>query len=373
MKTLRGKSTGHFKPIIGIASAGRPFYDRANYIYVGAKQGIETLGYAGIVISGERGGVFQPDGVTNVNDIDIINNGDILRITEDGRAAIVWDINSSQNAFLLTESCNCKCLMCPQPPKRHDPNLLVDAENILTLLKGKKIECICITGGEPTLTGDLFFSFLSRCVTEHPESEIDILTNGKTFSHLDFVRKISSISTANVLFCVSLHSDIPYIHDKIVDNEGSFEKTENGIYNLAMCGLNIEIRHVVTKLNFKRLLSFAQHIYNYFPFCNHYAIMGMEFTGFAELNMNNIGISPHEYKDELTDTILYLNRRGMPVSIYNIPLCLCDDRVRCFARSSISSWKNTFLPECKGCSRKTECAGFFSTSAVLPREHIHPI
>ena len=189
---------------------------------------------------------------------------------------------------------------------------------------------------------------------------------------MDFVERIAEIDTSNVIFCVSLHGDNPRLHDTIVSKPGSFEKTEAGIYNLARKGIKIEIRHVITKLNYKRLPQMARHMYNYMPFCEHYAFMAMELYGDAIKHIDCIMINPTQYKSELSDAALLLERACLPVSLYNIPLCMADERVRHLARQSISTWKNIFTQGCDECSQKSECSGFFATSERIPVEDITP-
>lgn len=168
--------------------------------------------------------------------------------------------------IFLTGKCNVSCLMCPQPPSDFDNLAYGEARKILKLLQGRRISNICLTGGEPTLAKDKFIEFLAQCVAQHPESYISVLTNGRTLADIDFVERIAEIVTPNVIFCVSLHGDNPRLHDVIVNKTGSFEKTETGIYNLARKSVRIEIRHVITKMNYKRLPQMARHIYNYMPF-----------------------------------------------------------------------------------------------------------
>jgi His-Xaa-Ser system radical SAM maturase HxsC len=263
--------------------------------------------------------------------------------------------------------------MCPQPPQKHDPALFVAAARTLDLLKGKHIRTICITGGEPTLLSENFLSILRRCHTEHPGACINILTNAKKLASEKFAREIASATTANDLFCVSLHSDIDSIHDEIVGMEGSYNETQEGIYNLARNRVGIEIRHVITKLNYERLHEFAGHMYRYFPFCSHYAFMSMEMYGLAGENIESVYIDPHEYKEQLRKAVLALHKRGLYVSIYNTPLCLCHEAVRSFSRASISSWKNIWVEACDSCSAKDICCGFFSTSAIPISRYINPI
>lgn len=197
------------------------------------------------------------------------------------------------------------------------------------------------------------------------------MSNGKNFADLDFVEDIAKVVSAhNVIFCVSLHGDTPSLHDRIVGSTGSFEQTETGIYNLGRKGLKIEIRHVITKMNQHRLGKMAAHLYNYFPFCVHYAFMAMEMHVDAVKNADQIMAEPHEYVENLANAALMLKRGNLNVSIYNVPLCLCSPQVRDLGRKSISSWKNIYVNECEKCSCKKDCCGFFATSQKLPMEYI---
>lgn len=374
MLQYKGQSSRAFAPIIGVITrTPRPFYARKDSILVTEKLDKGSVGYKACITSGQKGFFFHPDHIYACHDIHALHDGDIVRLESDGTLYVLWEKTSRHNAFLLTEACNCCCIMCPQPPRAHMPQRLQEACAILDLLKGEQLEQICLTGGEPTLLGKDFLKFLSQCIADHPAAQIDILTNGKNFSNKEFTKNVAQIATSNVCFCVSLHSDIDILHDTIAGAKGSFSKTTQGLYNLAEYGCKIEIRHVINKYNAKYLVSFADHIYNYFPFCYHYAFMGMELYGNAAQNRDLIDISPLEYKDKLCDAILHLYRRGLPVSIYNIPLCLCHPEVRQFARQSISSWKNCYAAPCDSCDLKKNCAGFFSTSIALPINHIAPI
>ena len=52
---------------------------------------------------------------------------------------------------------------------------------------------------------------------------------------------------------------------------------------------------------------------------------------------------------------------GIPVSMYNFPLCTVPSDYRAFAVQSISDWKNAFVEECDRCNQKHNCSGFFTT------------
>ena len=100
--------------------------------------------------------------------------------------------------------------------------------------------------------------------------------------------------------------------------------------------------------------------------------MAMELHGEASKNADRIMVNPAQYKSDLADAALLLERACLSVSLYNVPLCMADERVRHLARQSISTWKNIFPLECGECLQKSKCSGFFATSARIPVEDIKP-
>ncbi len=366
MLNFIGTPSSRFPAFMGVVTTVRqPFYRRHDKVLVTDSIDAGCLGYLGVITSSvPKKSMFLPNMIGNVLNADLnrLNNGDVVRLEPTGEINVFWEIESHQNALFLTEACNCICKMCPQPPQKHDNLHYKNALRVLDLLHSRHIGEICLTGGEPTLNKKQFIDVLNRCIVEHPESNISVLTNAKTFSDIKFTYDVAGVSTANVIFCVSLHSDIDTIHDDLVGVTGSYDETQEGIYNLARHGLPIEIRHVISKANYSRLPEFSEHMYRYFPFCQHYAFMGLEVCGLAEKNFSDIYIDSHEYSEELRRAVLLLSRRGLHPSVYNVPLCSCHPEIHSFARRSISAWKNSFEESCAACSKSEDCCGFFATS-----------
>jgi len=196
-----------------------------------------------------------------------------------------------------------------------------------------------------------------------------LLTNGKRFEDLEFTRSIAEIDHPGLVYCVSLYSDTDTEHDHIVGIPGSFRQTVKGLHNLALFRQPVEIRIVIFRNNCERLPSIAEFIFRNFPFVVHVAFMGMECTGLANVNLDQVWIDPTEYALDLKTAVLHLNRRAIPVSIYNLPLCLIPQKVWGFSKNSISTWKNIYLEQCKNCRVRANCGGFFATS-VRQSEHI---
>jgi His-Xaa-Ser system radical SAM maturase HxsC len=376
MFRIVGQPSSPFAAVIGEVTTQRmPFYDRHDRILLTNEIDMGCVGYLAVLSTAPaENKFFLPRMVGEIGngDVNLFKQGDIVSVSGTGEILILWKKDSRQNSLMLTEACNCRCIMCPQPPKKHDQILFDHVVRILDLLKGKQVENICITGGEPTIISDNFLKILHRCNTEHPTAQVSILTNAKNFSDTEFSRAVAELHQDNDIFCVSLHSDIPEIHDDIVGIPGSYDETNAGIYNLAKSSFPIEIRHVVIRQNYTRLSEFAEHMYRYFPFCTHYALMSMETCGIANDNIASIYIDAYDYKSELRKAVLAMHKRGLHVSVYNTQLCLCHEDIRSFSRQSISAWKNNFHDECSICNVKKECCGFFSTSSVQSN-NISPI
>lgn len=101
--------------------------------------------------------------------------------------------------------------------------------------------------------------------------------------------------------------------------------------------------------------------------------MGLENTGFAIANDEQLWIDPMDYRDLLAEAVDILGAARVPVSVYNLPRCVLEPSVWPFAAQSISDWKNDFLPVCEDCREKPRCSGFFTTGRPRYSRGIQPI
>ena len=301
-----------------------------------------------------------------------LREGDIIKIFPDGKAYKVWEERSHQNVIFVTDRCDCRCIMCPQPPDPNAPPSRWQENRKILSMVNPKTSNICFTGGEPTLEFEQLVDLLAVCKKRFPSADLTILTNGKRFADFEKTKQLVEIGNKNVLFCVSLNGDTEDVHDQIVGVKGSFGQVIRGLYNLARFKQAIELRFVIMKQNFERLPYYAEFLYRNLPFVSHVAFMGLEYTGDAAKNLDIIRIDPTEYTNLLREAIIHLHRRQMNVSIFNVPKCLLPRDIWCFAKDSISSWKKSFLEECFSCQEKEQCCGIFATSIVLSK-NIKPI
>ena len=309
--------------------------------------------------------------VHSIGTFDHLTEHDIIAIYPSGVIQTLYRVNSHQNFLLATERCNSNCLMCSQPPKdRDDVQLLFNVYKQLIPLIPKTCFELGITGGEPTLMGNLFFELLEILNHELPNTELHCLTNGRSFAWNNMVNKLASLQMNQLMLGIPLYSDYYQVHDYIVQAKDAFNQTMQGLYNLAACGQRIEIRVVLHQQSIPRLTRLAKFIYKNLPFVEHVAFMGLEYQGYTPHNIEKLWIDPKEYMNELQESVEYLASRGMNVSIYNSQLCVLPRDIWRYNKKSISDWKNIYLPECEKCALKNECGGLFASCVTMHSSYI---
>jgi His-Xaa-Ser system radical SAM maturase HxsC len=280
---------------------------------------------------------------------------------------------SPHNTIFTTDRCNSNCIMCSQPPKEVDDSYLVE-ENIkmLSLIRASP-EYLGMTGGEPTLLGPDLIRLLQAAKEKLPDTHLHMLTNGRLYKNLSFVRRIAEVDHPSFISAIPLYADVAGVHDYIVQAHGAFDETVEGLYNAAEAGLAVEIRIVLHKQSIPRLNQLAEFIYWNLPFAVHVAFMGLENMGYVKKNWEDLWIDPVDYMDSLGAAVKYLYLRRMNVSIYNLQLCLLPQSLWSFARKSISDFKNEYLDVCAHCTVREHCSGLFLSQVHRHSEHIHAL
>jgi His-Xaa-Ser system radical SAM maturase HxsC len=304
---------------------------------------------------------------------DVVSAGDAIRVRRGGQISVLYRRKSSANTLFVTERCNSLCLMCSQPPRDDDDSWRIDEILKLLPLIDKDIPVLGITGGEPTLLGPSLREIISRVHLELPQTDLHILTNGRRFAENRFADEFA-LACGWTKWAIPIYADTAPHHDYVVQAQGAFEESLNGIYNLAERGHRIEIRCVLHAQTIGRLPQLAEFLWRNMPFVAHVALMGMEPMGYAKGNRDLLWVDPVDYAETLTRAAWYLQDRGIPTSIYNVPLCVLPKNAWELARQSISDWKITFAPACLDCDVRAKCCGFFqSAGAEWQSKGIHPI
>ncbi|GAA0251064.1 His-Xaa-Ser system radical SAM maturase HxsC [Pseudomonas rhodesiae] len=308
------------------------------------------------------------------DDYSYIDDGDIIRLSADRQSiSVLFRASSPHNSILVTEQCNHYCLMCSQPPKAADDSWILDEIESLIPLIPKDTRELGFTGGEPTTNRERFLKIISLTKSYLPRTAIHILSNGRSFKDPAFAEKYARIELHDAMIGIPVYSDDPTLHDYIVQAQGAFDETIQGILNLKRLGQKVEIRVVIHKLSVQRLPELCEFIARNLLFVDHVALMGLEMMGFTRANLDELWIDPVEYKDTLSKSVSILARYGMNISVYNHQLCLVNRDIQPYYRKSISDWKNEYAPECLSCTKQSECGGFFASGVKFGySKHLTP-
>ncbi len=319
--------------------------------------------YESIILSKGTSDLTQLKSVSNIPDLEHLEIGDIVLINPNGTVYTLYREKSPHNTLFITDRCNSNCLMCSQPPRNTDDlDYYFNINSQLIKLIPKTTQELGITGGEPTLLGERFVTLLELITKCLPETDIHVLTNGRSFVWKNIPHKISKVGNPKIVFGIPLYSDYYQLHDYVVQAKDAFNQTVLGLHNLARYNQRIEVRIVLHRQTYKRLPSLAKFIYMNLPFVEHIAFMGLEYIGYTPKNSDLLWMEPSEYANELEEAVSYLDSMKMNVSIYNLQLCLLKPTLWKFARKSISDWKREYLNECNSCNLLNECGGVFATS-----------
>lgn len=288
--------------------------------------------------------------------------GDVLEIS-DSNCYVHFSSTSNDNCIVVTNACNERCINCPQHDKTKNPGLPGRNAQLIKLLP-KDVKSIALTGGEPTIVFPELIHIIKALYARNDDAHIDVITNGielSDFSKVVELEKVLKKQTST--FCITLYGDIPSIHDAHTRTSGSFAMVHRALHHLAYYGYSIELRYLITSMNYKRLPAFIEYVYDNFPFVDHISIMGMEFSGDAAVNATQLFVAGDIYKTLLFAAVQKAVMRDIPIFIYNHQVCLLPKQLWRFAVASISDWKAGYYSQCDQCDVKGYCGGFFTTSA----------
>jgi His-Xaa-Ser system radical SAM maturase HxsC len=377
--TTTGTPSGPFNGIIGILAAHDVApEERHRRIRLISPQeepaSTSVFGYRAVLFADSAIADCPLPHIQRLREWDHLRHGDIVTMDGSGTVRSLYRPYESHHHLFVTERCNSNCLMCSQPPKdRDDVEFLTERNLQLIELIDQPPPYLTITGGEPTLLGEHLFRIIDQLKAKMPETELHVLTNGRTFAWPKYTQRFASIGHPNISLGVPLYADVAAVHDHVVQARGAFDQTVSGLHQAARNGIRTEIRIVLHKLTIPRLGRLAEYIYRNLTFVEHIALMGLEYTGYTPRNIDQLWIDPFDYQEQLLEAVKFLAIRNMNVSIYNHQLCTLDRRLWQFARKSISDWKNLYLPECQGCEVKSDCGGFFQWATKKHSDHIVPI
>ena len=308
------------------------------------------------------------------DDFAYLGDGDLLRVNPAAsQVRVVYRRSAAFNSILVTERCNSNCTMRSQPPRQVDDGYLV-AETVEAIaLMDRGSPELGLTGGEPTLLGDGLLRIIAAARDWLPNTALHVLTNGRLFAYAKWADRLAGVGHHDLMLGIPLYSDLPDLHDFVVQARGAFEQTVRGFLNLARVGVRIELRVVIHRQTYERLPDLADFIVRNLPFVDQVSLMGLEMMGHVKMNLDALWIDPVDYQTQLRAAVEAIHAAGLKPLIFNHQLCTLDHSLWPDARKSISDWKNIYMPECDGCGVRDQCGGFFASAPLRYSSYIHPI
>lgn len=301
-------------------------------------------------------------------------NYDVLIINEWGKGYQHFANENDDNPLVLTQKCNSNCIMCPTPEamRRRDDDTSMDMLIESVRYIPTDARHLTITGGEPFLAGEKIFTLFSEIKCRLPRTECLLLTNGRALGYTAYAERFAATAPQSIVVGIPLHGHHAGLHDAITRSPGGFSQTVAGIRNLIRYGFQVEIRIVVSRLNAAHLTDIARLIVSEFHTLHSVKIMGLEMTGNASRNAEQVWIPYREAFLRSKEAILFLVRHGINVGLYNFPLCAVDTDCHLLCRKSITGYKIRFAQACEQCLKQPSCGGIFAGSARYALQDVKP-
>lgn len=329
---------------------------------------------ATLVFETDTGGWFQigddsfevrsPEVRSLIGDVVLVNRGRGVgeRLIRKG---------SEHNTLLITERCDQFCVMCSQPPKEYELNLFAQYQAAVEHAAPGAV--IGISGGEPLLYKSEVLDLIARAANSRADIGFHVLTNGQHLESAD-IPQLALLPHERLRFAVPMYSANPNVHDQIVGKSGAFLKALDGIRILMEAGAEVEVRTVLMRPNAPHLAELARFISWTMPDIAHWAIMQMEYIGFARKNWSELFFDHSANDQQLREAMIISRQHGLETILYNMPLCTLPADLRGAAPPTISDWKRKFLEVCKACAVRDECSGFFAWQTKEKTfQNLHPL
>ena len=258
----------------------------------------------------------------------------------------VVELKELKNLFLQLSSkaCNLKCKNCyieRNPLKNEEDFIPIEKikEN-LSILKGRRINSLYLTGGEPLLHPD-FNQILRMCLKI---TNTTVMSNGTMINDKKarFLRKIDDESQFETIYRISLDSTNELENDEM-RGRGSYRKALGAIMSL----IKYEFNPIISVVNYKNLKK--EEIFD--DFRNFFRKKGIEID---EINLKIIPYFPkniemEEIKNFEKETLDCATSRVISKNgIYACPMLANDYRAR--LGSSLADYSKVNYLDCEKCS-----------------------
>lgn len=226
--------------------------------------------------------------------------------------------------FTLNFKCNQNCMFCALEPNELNSDHALTFKQVINFCKKNGIkegDIVELSGGEPTLWKDIVD--LSSYLSEKFGANVNILSNSQRFSDENFAKEMAEAGLSQVV--TTIHSVKPVNHDLVTQRKGSFEKTMKGLKNLEENGIEIGVKVLPTKLNYKELPKFVDFFLKNFKNSKAWlSFNSLEIRGYAWKNKEILKIKFTEIKPYLEKALERAEKYDVPATVFKFPMCLID-------------------------------------------------
>lgn len=255
----------------------------------------------------------------------------------------------------INNVCNQNCLFCSAKGRKDN----IDSKSIYNSIDQEK-ELVVISGGEPTLSKDLFR--IIRYVKKR-DLNIELQTNGVTLSYFTLAKEL--VEAKIDLFNINFPSHLKELNDKITQTDSFFDKRVKGFQNLQKLTANIRITHIINSLTYRYLPEFIDYVKRKFENINYVQFSFIKIMGNAR---KNTWIIPRyeEVKEPLLKTLKKCQNYKIDFLIDHIPICYLQGfeehhvdfiKLKSGQSSEFSLKEKVKLRKCHKCKFNSCCYG----------------
>lgn len=257
--------------------------------------------------------------------------------------------------FPINEICNQNCLFCSAQGR----GLVFDKKEAREAIK-KCQGTLTISGGEPTLSPDLFWVIE---LAKKQGLNVELQSNGATLYYKSLAKKL--LNKGVDLFNINFPSHIPEIDEAITRTRGFFEKKFKGIKNLQSLEADIRLTCIVNAFNYESLVEYVKFIYKFFPGIKIIQFSFIKISQAAQKN-NSVLIDYQKAQPNLLKAMAECSKLKIEFIADHIPPCYLGefknrhiDLIRDSKNidSVYSQQEKRLLADCKECSLFKVCKG----------------
>lgn len=245
--------------------------------------------------------------------------------------------------ILMNWSCNENCIFCSVADNFDQGGVKPWSEikEVIDDAAGEA-DMISISGGDPTIRKDIFRTV--EYAKDQGFDKIEIQSNGMMFSKEDFLDRLLDLGVTRIL--VSIHSHDPDTHDFLTRVDGSWERTVEGLENIAERDVELRYSTVVNEYNYRELKELAEFLHERFGLAFSFHFNYVMPQGNAEDSFASLAPKLTEAKPYLEEAVEYLRERDQRPWLHNVYPCIMrDEQYEAYMTEIILTETNLYGPD----------------------------